>query len=272
MERILLIFLLLICSGNRASLGFLIKNAKSRLGLRMSRDIDKILAEQGISIDNLLALQRSILNESPDTTSVQSEVNREISQRKKEERAAARLLRERRQQRRTKLAVHEAPAIKEASGPNQVADKPNTVINIVDDKVEDTRRPRPARIEPEVRVKGPVDQDNFASVAISIPPSGRRKSIPHEDLQVPRQAAPRARNAEPRRVELTGVTLQNQLELLVQRVGFEELHAETGMRCFTNKPSVASSLKALRTPSAEWARKRIEFLYIREMKNKPPAP
>ena len=65
---------------------------------------------------------------------------------------------------------------------------------------------------------------------------------------------------EPRRVDpLHGVTLQAMLEHLVERYGWAGLGARIDIRCFTDQPSVASSLKFLRrTP---WARAKVESLY-----------
>jgi uncharacterized protein (DUF2132 family) len=65
---------------------------------------------------------------------------------------------------------------------------------------------------------------------------------------------------EPRRVDpLHGVTLQAMLEHLQERYGWAGLGARIDIRCFTDQPSVASSLKFLRrTP---WARAKVESLY-----------
>jgi uncharacterized protein (DUF2132 family) len=59
---------------------------------------------------------------------------------------------------------------------------------------------------------------------------------------------------------LHGVTLVAILEQLVERYGFVRLGQEIPIRCFTDNPSIASSLKFLRrTP---WARKKVEQLYL----------
>jgi uncharacterized protein (DUF2132 family) len=58
---------------------------------------------------------------------------------------------------------------------------------------------------------------------------------------------------------LHGVTLAMMLEHLRERYGWEGLGARIAVRCFTDQPSVASSLKFLRkTP---WARAKVESLY-----------
>ncbi len=59
---------------------------------------------------------------------------------------------------------------------------------------------------------------------------------------------------------LHGVTLQAQLERLVEHYGWEELGRKIRIRCFTSDPSVKSSLTFLRkTP---WAREKVENLYL----------
>ena len=67
-------------------------------------------------------------------------------------------------------------------------------------------------------------------------------------------------------VELTGVTMKKMLEHLEVSIGFEGLYEETNLRCFSVKPSITSSLKVLRQAPLEWARKKIEYLYIQSMK------
>ena len=59
---------------------------------------------------------------------------------------------------------------------------------------------------------------------------------------------------------LHGITLEAIVNQLVQQFGWEELGKRIPIRCFTNDPSIESSLKFLRrTP---WARKKVEDLYL----------
>jgi len=59
---------------------------------------------------------------------------------------------------------------------------------------------------------------------------------------------------------LHGVTLEMLVTRLVERYSWEELGRRIPIRCFTNNPSLKSSLTFLRrTP---WARKKVEDLYI----------
>ena len=67
-------------------------------------------------------------------------------------------------------------------------------------------------------------------------------------------------------VELTGVTMKNMLEHLETTIGFDGLFSETNLRCFSVKPSINSALKVLRQLPLEWARKKIEYLYIQSKK------
>lgn len=59
---------------------------------------------------------------------------------------------------------------------------------------------------------------------------------------------------------LHGIKLADILQFLVDYYGWERLGMEIQINCFTNQPSVKSSLKFLRrTP---WARNKVESLYI----------
>ena len=59
---------------------------------------------------------------------------------------------------------------------------------------------------------------------------------------------------------LHGITLEMIINRLVDRYGWDGLGERIPIKCFTNNPSVKSSLKFLRrTP---WARKKVEALYV----------
>ncbi len=59
---------------------------------------------------------------------------------------------------------------------------------------------------------------------------------------------------------LHGVTLAIMVEALVAHFGWPELGRQVPIRCFTDDPSLNSSLKFLRrTP---WAREKVESLYL----------
>jgi len=59
---------------------------------------------------------------------------------------------------------------------------------------------------------------------------------------------------------LHGITLETLLNELVSFYGWPALGQKIDIRCFTQDPSISSSLKFLRkTP---WARERVEALYI----------
>ncbi|MGG9960493.1 VF530 family DNA-binding protein [Ferruginibacter sp. SUN106] len=59
---------------------------------------------------------------------------------------------------------------------------------------------------------------------------------------------------------LHGITLKAILEYLVNKYGWEELGDTIRINCFIDNPSINSSLKFLR--KTEWARKKVEALYI----------
>lgn len=60
---------------------------------------------------------------------------------------------------------------------------------------------------------------------------------------------------------LHGITLKAIVEQLVEHFGFEALGQQIKIKCFTDNPSIKSSLTFLRkTP---WAREKVEALYIK---------
>jgi uncharacterized protein (DUF2132 family) len=59
---------------------------------------------------------------------------------------------------------------------------------------------------------------------------------------------------------LHGIRLIDILEFLVEEYGWEELGYEININCFTNNPSINSSLKFLR--KTQWARGKVEKLYL----------
>jgi uncharacterized protein (DUF2132 family) len=66
---------------------------------------------------------------------------------------------------------------------------------------------------------------------------------------------------------LHGITLQQILEFLEGKLGWDKLGEKVKVNCFTKDPSIKSSLKFLRkTP---WAREKVEQLYISLIQDKP---
>ena len=67
-------------------------------------------------------------------------------------------------------------------------------------------------------------------------------------------------NAQPNN-PLHGKTLETMLNELVAHYGWEEMGYRINIRCFTDNPSIKSSLTFLRkTP---WARQKVEELYLK---------
>jgi uncharacterized protein (DUF2132 family) len=62
---------------------------------------------------------------------------------------------------------------------------------------------------------------------------------------------------------LHGITLQKIVEQLVDFYGFDTLGELITIKCFTENPSVKSSLTFLR--KTDWARKKVEDLYLRTL-------
>lgn len=71
--------------------------------------------------------------------------------------------------------------------------------------------------------------------------------------------------AQPRN-PLHGKTLEALLTELVEHYGWQGLAQRIALRCFSNEPSITSSLKVLRkTP---WAREKVESLYLFMLREK----
>ncbi|WP_091258246.1 VF530 family protein [Flavobacterium omnivorum] len=62
---------------------------------------------------------------------------------------------------------------------------------------------------------------------------------------------------------LHGITLQKIVEQLVDHYGFDTLGELIKVKCFTDNPSVKSSLTFLR--KTDWARKQVEDLYVQSL-------
>mgnify|MGYP000008488209 CR=1 FL=1 len=68
--------------------------------------------------------------------------------------------------------------------------------------------------------------------------------------------------------QLHGITLEQIVNKLVERLGWKEMSRRVEIRCFYNDPSVKSSLKFLRkTP---WARAKVEELYLETCQKSSP--
>ena len=64
---------------------------------------------------------------------------------------------------------------------------------------------------------------------------------------------------------LHGKTLEAIVVFLANHYGWEELGKRIQIKCFTDNPSVQSSLKFLR--KTQWARTKVEQLYIDSYRN-----
>ncbi|MDI5888267.1 MULTISPECIES: VF530 family protein [Flavobacterium] len=66
---------------------------------------------------------------------------------------------------------------------------------------------------------------------------------------------------------LHGITLQRIVEQLVEYYGFDTLGELVKIKCFTDNPSIKSSLTFLR--KTDWARTQVENLYIKSVTKFP---
>ena len=63
--------------------------------------------------------------------------------------------------------------------------------------------------------------------------------------------------------QLHGITLQKMVDQLVDLYGFDTLGELIKIKCFTENPSIKSSLTFLR--KTDWARKKVEELYLKSL-------
>lgn len=67
---------------------------------------------------------------------------------------------------------------------------------------------------------------------------------------------------------LHGITIETVVTKLVDRYGWDELAQRIDINCFKNDPSIKSSLRFLR--KTQWARDKVEILYISTFEKKSP--
>ena len=65
---------------------------------------------------------------------------------------------------------------------------------------------------------------------------------------------------------LHGIKLADILEHLVENHGWERMAQNIDIRCFTQNPSIKSSLAFLR--KTQWAREKVEIMYLKSLKGK----
>jgi uncharacterized protein (DUF2132 family) len=68
---------------------------------------------------------------------------------------------------------------------------------------------------------------------------------------------------------LHGITLERVVTSLVDRYGWQGLAERINLNCFKSDPSLKSSLKFLR--KTQWARDKVENLYISTFENHNPS-
>ncbi len=92
----------------------------------------------------------------------------------------------------------------------------------------------------------------------------RQRLMPTAMTEKPNKAAAPKGPASTSKDPMHGMTLEMIIIQLEQQFGWEEMGRRIKIKCFTDDPSVSSSLKFLRrTP---WARQKVEALYIRSQR------
>lgn len=70
-----------------------------------------------------------------------------------------------------------------------------------------------------------------------------------------------AGNTNSRRRSADNTPLQDILSYLIEKVGFATMYETTKLNCFVHNPSLSSSLKVLRQENMKWARRKLVTLY-----------
>ncbi|HLO63020.1 MAG TPA: VF530 family DNA-binding protein, partial [Azonexus sp.] len=68
---------------------------------------------------------------------------------------------------------------------------------------------------------------------------------------------------------LHGVSLKQLVTEIVEHYGYDLLYAYLNINCFSNKPSIDSSVKFLK--KTDWAREKVEAFYLYQFKSLPRA-
>ena len=243
--------------------------------LRNSR-LAEILAEQGLSMDELLSMQEKFVVEkkseeedilSAEESRAQADLEMQKSLENKEK---SRRIKAAKALRAKKAAVEVRPSRgRRDDGPSLPNNASHSSKASANDSVKRLPKKESDRL-PKMRVEDDFinsDRNRLAksnSPSPSSPSSSPSFSLSSSIAPAVKVGKSNMKKEKKVHVELTGVKLQDQLEFLVERIGFPALFEFTEMRCFENKPTIKSSLKALRNASSEWARKKIEYLYIQE--------
>jgi uncharacterized protein (DUF2132 family) len=88
-------------------------------------------------------------------------------------------------------------------------------------------------------------------------------------MKMPRRKPPMSNDVNYKNNPLHGLSLKNLLIELVDHYGFELLYAYLQLNCFKSNPSIDSSVNFLK--KTDWAREKVEALYLYEFKSLPRA-
>lgn len=261
----------------RTSLTRLQQGSSSSESVPSLSAMERILAEQGVSMDDLLRLQQRIVGESSHIDesigAAESEANRERSNRikriKLEARSRIKESKERDAPPRPTLTKRMPKLPLVAKEPRAIVSKQSS-IRVSEPRHEDAALEKSSGSASIQRIQARSSVESVREDRVAPRVSPRRQS--NADEGHPSAHRPAEQRGERRTggksipIEVSGVTLKEQVGVLVSRLGYPALHRLTGLRCFEKAPTVTSSLKALRVPSMEWARKKIEYLYVQELK------
>lgn len=260
--------------------------SKAELSVK-SPEISKLLDEQGLQVKDLLELRKSLeaslqAIESRPSPTVRKGVAEGVEADRVKAKAAANSAKSK-AIKATKYTLGSAPATSsilsliDAASKSSLPEDPAPAPKPAQAVAAVTKPAAAARAPISVPAPAPV-LSSKAFAPVPPPPTPPAKPsfsgwTPHfatTSSTVPSKAGKPSTTTSTRtststQPSMDGVTLESMLTTLVAKIGFEGLFEQTKIKAFYAKPTVASSLKALRVEGMDWARVKVTNVYKKTM-------
>eukprot|EP01035_Chromulina_nebulosa_P023978 gene23978-31126_t len=213
--------------------------------------VQEILSSQGIDFSDLLKLQQKLVKSSAPKMGKDAAVTRNRSSKKAQKEPLP--------PPPPIVTITKTSFLSSSSSSSVVADEEGVLVLPEGDLINGSRRKK--KSAPLKEIPSPImDNINETTKTLSVesqPDRAKPRKVTSKDsVIVPTKKAPPSKEITVD-VDLTGVTLSNMMTELVSSIGYDALYEETNLRCF----------KILRQEDMVWARKKIEYLFIKSVKN-----
>ena len=220
------------------------KQGGSRLKAELAStkpDVARVLDEQGLRISDLLELRKSL----------------EVKQQELDKRPSKTV------EKKAAPASSGAGSKKKPANISLKPKPPAVAAASSGEEVRVVKAPAPAPAPAPKAAAAPVFEGWTPNFAVSTPTFSGESSFKAISSFKSSTSSSSGGVAAPAasRASLDGVTLEDMLSALIKAIGFEGLFEATKIRAFYSKPSLTSSLKALRAPDMAWGREKVEALY-----------